>query len=414
MSAPVVQSLFSSIQPAAPDAILGLSEAFCGDTNPNKINLSVGIYQDESGATPVLKSVQEAGRRVLAGQTSKSYLPIDGAPAYAAAVQKLMLGEGHDAIASGRATTSHTPGGTGALRVAADFVHQNFPQATIWLTDPTWPNHPSIFAAAGVPTKTFPYFDKATNGLAFEQALAAIEKIPAGDVVLLHGCCHNPTGIDPSPEQWQQLAQAVYEGGRLPLLDFAYQGFAEGIEEDATGLRAFAQEDGDMMVCSSFSKNFGLYRERVGALTMISSSRISGSADGASETAKAVQSQVKRAIRANYSNPPAHGAELVTTILGDAELTQLWQSEVADMRSRINSTRQTLVETLAEKGVPGDFSFISQQRGMFSFSGLTKDQVEKLRADHSIYIVGSGRINVAGITPSNVERLCEAIASVTV
>ncbi|HEX2473743.1 MAG TPA: amino acid aminotransferase, partial [Lacipirellulaceae bacterium] len=400
---------FEHVEPAPPDPILGLTEAFRKDPNPKKINLSVGVYQDAGGKTPILESVQRAGRMVLERQKSMSYLPIPGSPAYAAAVQRLMFGDGNEVETAGRAATSHTPGGTGALRVAADLIHQQLPKATAWLTQPTWPNHPQIFAAAGVPTKTFPYFDAKRNALAFEEALAAIEKMPAGDVILLHGCCHNPTGIDPTPEQWQKLADTIYASGLLPLLDFAYQGFADGIAEDAVGLRAFCGEPGrprpraEMIVCSSFSKNFGLYCERVGALTIITQDR---------QAADKVQSQVKAVIRANYSNPPAHGAELVTTVLGDTELRKVWEREVSDMRSRINGMRELLVRTLQAKGVPGDYSFITRQRGMFSFSGLTPPQVESLKQKYAIYIVGSGRINVAGITEQNVGPLCEAIAAV--
>jgi aspartate/tyrosine/aromatic aminotransferase len=395
--------MFESIQPAPPDAILGLSEAFRSDPNPQKINLSVGVYQDASGETPLLESVRRAGERVLAAGKSKAYLPIPGSPAYAAAVQKLTLGEEDHAIQGGRVATSHTPGGTGALRVAADLIRQQMPKATVWLTQPTWPNHPQIFAAAGVPTKSVPYFDVATNSLAWEQLLAAIQQLPAGDVILLHGCCHNPTGIDPTPDQWRKLADAIYGRGLLPLLDFAYQGFADGIEIDAAGLREFCRPSAELIVCSSFSKNFGLYCERVGALSIVAATR---------RAADAVQSQVKTCIRANYSNPPAHGAELVTTILSDAELRSLWEREVAAMRDRINGMRRLLVETLKSKGVPGDYSFITRQRGIFSFSGLTPEQVAALRSKYSIYIVGSSRINVAGITPDNVGRLCEVIAEV--
>jgi aspartate aminotransferase len=395
--------VFESIQPAPRDPILGLTESFREDPNPKKINLSVGVYQDSAGKTPILESIRRAGQLVLERQKSMSYLPIPGSPAYAAAVQELMLGKGHEIGTLKRAATSHTPGGTGALRVAADLIHQQLPKATVWMTQPTWPNHPQIFAAAGVPTKSFPYFDARTNSLAMDEALAAIDKMPAGDVILLHGCCHNPTGIDPTPEQWKKLADAVYGRGLLPLLDFAYQGFADGIDEDAVGLRAFCRPGAELMVCSSFSKNFGLYCERVGALTVIAK-------DAAG--ADTVQSQVKAVIRANYSNPPAHGAELVTTVLGDSELRRLWEKEVAQMRDRINGMRDLLVKTLKAKGVPGDYSFITRQRGMFSFSGLTPPQVEALKQKYAIYIVGSGRINVAGITEQNVNPLCEAIAEV--
>jgi aspartate/tyrosine/aromatic aminotransferase len=395
--------MFERIEPAPADPILGLSEAFRADPNPKKINLSVGVYQDATGKTPILESVRQAGKLVLERQKTMSYLPIPGSPAYATAVQRLMFGEGHEAESSGRAATSHTPGGTGALRIAADLIHQQMPKATVWLTQPTWPNHPQIFAAAGVPTKSFPYFDAKNNGLAFEEALSAIKKMPAGDVVLLHGCCHNPTGIDPTPEQWTKLADAIYAGGLLPLLDFAYQGFADGIAEDAVGLKAFARPGAELIVCSSFSKNFGLYCERVGALTLVAADK---------KGADTVQSQVKACIRANYSNPPAHGAELVTTVLGEPALRREWEGEVAQMRDRINGMRQLLVKTLEAKGVPGDYSFITRQRGMFSFSGLTPEHVKALKEKYAIYIVGSGRINVAGITADNVGPLCEAIAAV--
>jgi aspartate/tyrosine/aromatic aminotransferase len=395
--------MFEHIELAPRDPILGLSEAFRDDPNPRKINLSVGVYQDSTGQTPILDSVRQAGRLVLERQKSMSYLPIPGSPVYAAAVQRLMFGSGHEVETTGRAATSHTPGGTGALRVAADLIHQQMPKATVWLTQPTWPNHPQIFAAAGVPTQSFPYFDAKSNSLAFEAALGAIQKMSAGDVVLLHGCCHNPTGIDPTPEQWTKLAEAIYSRGILPLVDFAYQGFADGIQEDSLGLRTFARPGAELIVCSSFSKNFGLYCERVGALTIVAKDKQAG---------ERVQSQVKACIRANYSNPPAHGAELVTTVLSDTELRTRWEKEVGEMRGRINGMRELLVRTLKAKGVPGDYSFITRQRGMFSFSGLTPQQVETLQQKYSIYIVGSGRINVAGITEQNVGPLCEAIAEV--
>ncbi|MEM1304379.1 MAG: amino acid aminotransferase, partial [Planctomycetota bacterium] len=347
----------------------------------------------------VREATHRLGERLVGG-----YLPITGAPEYAAAVQRLSFGEQHEVVTTGRGATSHTPGGTGALRVTADFLKNQMPKTTVWMTDPTWANHPAVFKAAGVPIKTLPYFDKATNGLAFDALLAALGDVPPGDAVLLHGCCHNPTGIDPTAEQWAELADAVYAAGLLPILDFAYQGFAEGIEEDAVGLRAFARRNAELIVCSSFSKNFGLYRQRVGAVTFVCES---------ADRAATVQSQVKRCIRTNYSNPPAHGADLVTTILADDHLRSAWVEEVAGMRDRINGMRGMLVARLAEHGATGDYSFVTHQRGMFSFSSLTKEQVDRLREEHSIYIVGSGRINVAGVTEANVDRLCAAIATVT-
>lgn len=395
--------MFESIEAAPVDPILGLTEAYKAETRPEKINLGVGVYQDESGVTPVLPSVVEATRRVTTTEKTKSYLPIPGAPEYGAAVQKLMLGDGHEVVASERASTSHTPGGTGALRIVGDFLKQNLPGATLWMTDPTWANHPAIFAAAGVKTGTLPYFDAQANGLAFEAFLDSLKKLPAGDAVLLHGCCHNPSGIDPTTDQWRQIADALAERGVLPVLDFAYQGFGDGVDEDAAGLREFCRPEAELIVCSSFSKNFGLYRERVGAVTFVSK-------DAARRAV--VQSQVNRVIRSNYSNPPAHGAALVTTVLADTDLTKQWLGELSEMRNRINGMRTLLVEKLAEKGAAADYSFIQRQRGMFSFSGLSKEQVDTLREKHAIYMVGSGRINVAGITPSNVDRLATAIVSV--
>ncbi len=391
------------IQAAPPDAILGLTEAFKNDSNPNKINLGVGVYKDATGKTPILASVKAAEERILAGEDTKSYLPINGSPAFAAATQELLFGADHEVVAAGRAVTAQAPGGTGALRVAADFIATMLPGKRVWLSDPTWPNHPSIFAAAGVETATYPYFDKAANGVAFKAMLAALGEIPAGDVVVLHGCCHNPTGVDLTPEQWEQVAAVVQKQGILPLLDFAYQGFAQGLEEDALGLHTLARPGAELMIASSYSKNFGLYNERVGALTVVAPD---------ADSAQAVLSQVKKRIRANYSNPPAHGGAIVTTVLTDPALRTQWEAEVSAMRDRINSMRHLFVETLNEKGVDQDFDFIAQQRGMFSFSGLNPDQVAALRDKYSIYIVGSGRINVAGMTEGNMDYLCSAIADV--
>jgi aspartate/tyrosine/aromatic aminotransferase len=395
--------MLETIQAAPADAILGLTAAFREDSRADKVNLSVGVYQDEQGTTPTLESVQIAEQRLAEAASAKSYLPIPGAPEYGQAVRQLAFGAEHEVVQSGRAAAAHTPGGTGALRVAGDFLRANFPKLTLWMSEPTWPNHPNIFTAAGLPQKSYPYFDQASNGLNLEAMLAAIGQIPAGDAILLHGCCHNPTGIDPTLEQWTQIADAVYARGLLPILDFAYQGFADGIEEDAAGLRAFARPDSELLVCSSFSKNFGLYRERVGALTIVCPQP---------DRVSAVQSQLNRVIRSNYSNPPAHGAAIVNMILRDDALRSTWVSEVAAMRSRINGMRQRLVDSLAAHGVPGDYSFITRQRGMFSFSGLAKEQVEMLREKHAIYIVGSGRINVAGLTPSNIDYVTEAISRV--
>lgn len=395
--------MFENIEPAPQDPILGLTEAFRADPNPQKINLGVGVYQDASGKTPALSAVQKATEQLAKAGASSSYLPIPGLADYTAAVQKLAFGETHEVVTSGRAMTAQTPGGTGALRVVGDFVAKNLPGTTLWMSDPTWANHPNIFTAAGVSLAKYPYFDKASNSLALSDMLEALGKIPKGDAVLLHGCCHNPTGVDPTPEEWGMIADKVYAQQLLPILDFAYQGFGDGVEQDAAGLRAMARSGEEFILCSSFSKNFGLYCQRVGAATFVSTD---------AERSGIVASQVKRTIRCNYSNPPAHGAQLVATILGDSDLRSEWLTELDSMRDRINGMRTLLVDKLAEKGAAGDYSFIAKQRGMFSFSGLTKEQVHKLRDEYSIYIVDSGRINVAGINQANVDRLTEAIAAV--
>jgi len=395
--------MFENIEPAPQDPILGLTEAFRADPNPEKINLGVGVYQDASGKTPALSAVQKATEQLAKAGASSSYLPIPGLADYTAAVQKLAFGDTHEVVTSGRAMTAQTPGGTGALRVVGDFIAKNLPGATIWMSDPTWANHPNVFTAAGVSLAKYPYFDKATNSLALSDMLEALGKIPKGDAVLLHGCCHNPTGVDPTPEEWEMIADKVYAQGLLPILDFAYQGFGDGVEQDAAGLRAMARAGEEFVLCSSFSKNFGLYCQRVGAATFVSTD---------AERSGIVASQVKRTIRCNYSNPPAHGAQLVATILGDNALRTEWLAELDSMRDRINGMRTLLVDKLAEKGAAGDYSFIAKQRGMFSFSGLTKEQVHKLRDEYAIYIVDSGRINVAGINQANVDRLTEAIAAV--
>jgi aspartate/tyrosine/aromatic aminotransferase len=395
--------MFETITPAPPDAILGLTDAFKKDANPKKINLGVGVYKDASGLTPVLASVKEAERRIDATEKTKSYLPIEGSPEYNNATLRLVFGDGHEVVQSGRAATVQTPGGTGALRVAGEFIARFYPNATVWISQPTWPNHPSVFTSAGLKVANYAYFDAAANSVDFDAMLAQVNQMPRGDVLLIHGCCHNPTGADLSPTQWSQVAAVAQERGLLPLLDFAYQGFAEGLEEDAAGVRIMADHCPELLMASSFSKNFGLYNERIGAVTFVAASQ---------DSADAALTHIQQCVRANYSNPPAHGAKIVETILGDADLRRQWEGEVQEMRERINTMRGLFVETLNEKGVDREFSFIAQQRGMFSFSGLNPDQVKKLREKYAIYIVGSGRINVAGMTADNMDYLCEAIADV--
>ncbi|MDE3256685.1 MAG: aspartate/tyrosine/aromatic aminotransferase [Gemmatimonadota bacterium] len=395
--------MFETLEMAPADPILGLTAAYNEDTSPDRINLGVGVYKDGEGNTPVFNSVKEAEARVLERQTTKDYLLIPGAPEYAAAVQALLFGPEHEIVTGKRAATVHAPGGTGGLRVAGDFIHKLYPQARIWLSDPTWANHPNIYEHAGVAVETYPYFNKDTNDLDFDTMRDALKSVPKGDVVLLHGCCHNPTGIDPTPGQWAQIADVAGARGWIPLVDFAYHGLGDGIEQDRRGLMAFCRSDIELMVSSSFSKNFGLYNERVGALTLVAFSP---------EAASALMSQVMICIRANYSNPPAHGASIVTEVLNDSGLRLQWEGEVAEMRNRINRMRALFVDTLERNGVRRDFSFIARQRGMFSFSGLDSRQVDALREEYAIYMVGSGRINVAGITEANVDYLCESIAAV--
>ncbi len=395
--------MFEKVQIAPPDPILGLGELFKADTNPAKINLSVGVYQDDNGVTPVMDCVKEAEKRILASETSKGYLPMTGDAVYCAMTQDLLFGEGHEVVSGRRAATAQCPGGTGALRVVGDYLAVIHPGAKVWVSNPTWANHNTIFAAAGVKVDSYTYRDAATNGLDFEGLKASIKQMPAGDVILLHGCCHNPTGIDPTPEQWAEIGDLLAAGGIIPIVDFAYHGLADGIEEDRQGLLELAKKVREMFICSSYSKNFGLYRERVGALTVV--------ADTA-EQASTVMSQIKLRIRYLYSNPPSHGAQIVATILSDKELKAQWIAEVAAIRNRINLMRHAFVQKLKDMGVDQDFSSIITQRGMFSFSGLNKEQVERLKNEFSIYIVGSGRINVAGITSGNIDRLCESIKAV--
>ncbi len=395
--------MFETISPAPEDSILGLTEAFKEDPNPNKVNLGVGVYKDGGGQTPVLSTVKEAEERLLRSEATKSYLPIDGLAAYATLSQEIVFGSEHDILRAGRAATVQTPGGTGALRVAADFVRRISPEATVWLSDPTWPNHPNVFGSAALQVQSYPYFEAESNGVAFDRMMAALETIPTGDVLLLHGCCHNPTGADLSSQQWQAVAALCAERSILPLLDFAYQGFGDGLDEDASGVRIVADHCREFLVATSYSKNFGLYNERVGALTLVADS---------AEAADAANSHMKICVRTNYSNPPAHGGQIVAEILGDPELRKRWEVELAEMRNRINDMRHLFVETLDEQGAGRDFSFIARQRGMFSYSGLTPEQVQALRNRHSVYIVGSGRINVAGMTEVNMEFLCAAIADV--
>ncbi len=388
---------------APPDAILGLAEAYRNDPRPNKVNLSAGVFVDETGKTPMLKSVIEAERRLADSAATKLYRPIDGDPGYRTLVRDLVLGAEHEAATSGRAVATQTPGGTGGLRVAADLLRQTGAGETLWMSEPTWPNHPQMFAAVGFKVRSYPYTDATGRKIDEDAMLAAHGQASPGDIVLLHGACHNPTGVDPSPELWCRIGDLVEERRLLPLVDLAYQGFGDGLREDAAGLLELVRPGAELLVSTSFSKTFSLYAERVGAMLLIARS----AAD-----ANAAQSHVKAAIRVNYSNPPAHGADIVRTILGDAELRPQWEAELAGMRARIKGNRRAVVDALEARHVPGDWSGIATQRGMFALLGLTTQQVAKLKDEHGVYVVGRGRINVAGFTSANLDPFADALAAV--
>lgn len=394
-------NLFEQVTAAPPDPILGLTEAFRNDPNPEKINLSVGVYQDETGTSPVLEAVKEAERRLTKTSTTKGYLPINGHKDYLGHTQKLVFGDANELVEIGCVASVHTPGGTGGLRLAGDFIRQCLGKRTIWVSNPTWANHKGIFSRTDLDISTYPYYDPESHGLNLAGMITVLEDIPENDVVLFHACCHNPTGVDPSADDWETIAKVCKERRLLPVLDFAYQGFATGWIDDAVAVRAFMEYGMEFFVCSSFSKNFGLYQDRVGALHVVAKN-----ADEASR----ILSQLKVIVRTNYSNPPAHGSAIVSTILNDQELRMQWEEELRDMRVRINSIRADFVEGLAKANVPGDYDFIKKQKGMFSFSGLNEEVVQALRDKYSIYIVKSGRINVAGINAANMSRLCGAIA----
>jgi aspartate/tyrosine/aromatic aminotransferase len=392
--------MWENIQPAPPDSILGLTEQFKKDQNPDKVNLGVGVYKDNNGITPILGAVKKAEQMLIARETSKSYLPISGDPAYDRAVQKLVLGGESDAFQSARAVTVHAPGGTGALKVGADLLKRFLPRARVWVSSPTWANHNGIFGDAGFAIKSYSYYNPETRGLDFDRMIADLARIPAGDIVVLHTCCHNPSGVDPDQGQWDEVVRLAGQQGWIPFLDFAYQGFGDGVVEDRYSVERFSASGMDFLVASSFSKNFGLYNERTGALTVV--------CPGADEAMVAL-SHVKTVIRTNYSNPPAHGGLVATIILEDGELYQQWLAELADMRVRIKDMRRGLVKGLADSGVAGDFSFIEKQRGMFSFSGVSDNVVNWLRTEKGIYMVGGGRINLAGLTTDNLDYVCRAI-----
>jgi len=396
-------SPFAQIELAPPDPIIGLTEAFNNDANPKKVNLGAGVYQDGAGKVPILQVVREAQERWQEKEETKNYIPIDGIPAFNQQVQALLFGADSAAAVGARAVTTQALGGTGALKVGADFLKRFFPASQVWISNPSWENHRALFEAAGFTVNNYPYYDPETHGLNFTSMLDALKNLPPRSVVVLHACCHNPTGVDPSREEWTRLVDLFQTSGLIPFFDLAYQGFDEGIDADAFAVRAFIEAGVPCLVAQSFSKSFALYRERVGALTIVTASE---------EEAKRVRSQIKRVIRTNYSSPASHGAQLVASVLADPALRARWEGELAEMRDRIRRMRELFVRRMREKGVERDFSFIERQRGMFSYSGLSREAVDRLRSEYSIYIVGSGRICVASLNEKNLDYVCEAIAQV--
>jgi aromatic-amino-acid transaminase len=396
-------SLFDRVELAPRDPILGVNEGFAADTRPEKVNLGVGVYTDESGRIPLLRAVREAERKMVDAAQPRGYLPIDGIAAYDADVQRLLFGGDSPLIAAGRLVTAQALGGTGALKIGADLLKRIAPSAKVLISDPSWENHRALFESAGFAVDAYPYYDAATQGINFSGMKAALNAAPAGTIVVLHACCHNPTGLDLTEAQWRELLPIVAERKLVPILDIAYQGFGDGIDADALAVRLFANAGLTCFVASSFSKSFSLYGERIGALTIVTADR--------DESAR-VLSQLKRTIRTNYSNPPTHGGALVAAVLGNAELRAMWEKELAEMRDRIKQMRQRLVDGLKAREVARDFSFILRQRGMFSYTGLTAAQVERLRSEFGIYAVATGRICVAALNTRNVDYVCSAIARV--
>ena len=396
-------NLFSSVQLAPKDPIFGLTEAYNADQRPTKVNLGVGVYYTDEGKVPLLRAVLEAEKEVVAKEAPRAYVPIEGPNPYNSAVQNLLFGKDSALIQAGRVVTAECLGGTGALRVGGDFVKRLEPTAKAAISSPSWENHRGIFEAAGYDVLEYTYFDPKTRGVDFDGMVKSLNSFPAKTLVILHACCHNPTGADLTKDQWQTIISICQEKHLIPFLDIAYQGFANGIDEDGAAVRMFAESGISFFVSSSFSKSFSLYGERVGALSIVTQSK---------EESARVLSQLKRVIRTNYSNPPTHGAAIVATVLNSPKLRQMWEDELAQMRDRIKSMRQGLNKKLAAAGASQDFSFIESQRGMFSYSGLTADQVAKLQEQDGIYALSTGRICVAALNSKNLDRVAQAIARV--
>ena len=383
------------------DPILGLTEAFNADRNPKKINLGVGVYYDDNGKVPLLECVRRAEKLLFEQGTPRNYLPIDGLPAYDKAVRELVFGVECSALKEGRIVTVQALGGTGGLKIGADFLRRIAPKAEAWISEPSWENHRALFENAGFAVRAYPYYDPKTHGIDFETMMATLRRLPAGSLVVLHACCHNPTGVDLEEAQWSRVLEAVVSRGLVPFLDFAYQGFGEGLDADAAAVRRFADAGIPMFVSSSFSKSLSLYGERVGSLSIVAESV---------EEAERVLSQLKRIVRTNYSNPPTHGGRVAATVLTTPELRALWEQELAHMRERIREMRRQLVDKLRASAPKADFGFVLRQRGMFSYSGLSREQVVRLREEFSVYAIESGRICVAALNRGNIDYAADCIA----
>jgi aromatic-amino-acid transaminase len=403
MNAPHSPSLLAGVQMAPRDPILGLTEAYNADKNPKKVNLGVGVYTDDTGKVPLLECVRRAERQLVEQPAARNYLPIDGLAAYDKAVQTLVFSADCPALKQGRIVTVQSLGGTGGLRVGADFLRRTAPNAELWISDPSWENHRAIFESAGFKVNTYAYYDAKTRGVDFDGMLGALKAMPAGSIVLLHACCHNPTGVDLTAEQWTGVIETIGARGLVPFLDIAYQGFGDGIDADGSAVRRFAQTGMPLFVSNSFSKSFSLYGERVGTLSVVAETNEEGAR---------VLSQIKRLVRANYSNPPTHGGQIVATVLATPELRALWEQELGQMRERIKAMRKLLVEKIRARVPAADFSFVTRQRGMFSYSGLTRDQVVRMRQEFAVYAIESGRICVAALNTKNIDYSADAIAKV--
>jgi len=396
-------SLFSAVEMAPRDPILGLNEAFNADTRQNKVNLGVGVYYNEEGRIPLLRAVAAAEMARLELNAPRGYLPIEGIASYDMAVQGLLFGADSALVAEGRVVTTQALGGTGALKIGADFLKRMLPDAVVAISNPSWENHRALFESAGYPVQNYRYYDAASHGIDRAGMFEDLKNLPPRSIVVLHACCHNPTGVDVQPEDWKQILEILRVNGHVPFIDMAYQGFGDGIEEDAAAVRLFAESGMSFFVSSSFSKSFSLYGERVGALSMVTGSR---------DESIRVLSQIKRVIRTNYSNPPTHGATVVSAVLHNPELRSMWETELSEMRTRIRDMRLTMVRQLAEKGAKQDFGFVAQQRGMFSYSGLTTAQVERLRVEFGVYAIGTGRICAAALNQGNLDYVTDAIVQV--